>query len=226
MSPQDLLQRYLASHQQPGQPSPKPEPRPRGPRPPRPPARLIVPYSRMTDEEWEALLPFLPDPGRGRPCDLRAHFDAFFRVAATEGAWRELPEEFGRPDTVSRHFRRLTHTGLWEDLLMLLSAVPDGHVLRGRLEGYICRAARRAIRLRGLRIIWLARRLKLLRALPGPPWMCPDPILSETIKTLPIEQKLRGPREAARGYIRYLRHLHTLARGQRYIPRAVRESWV
>jgi transposase len=201
--------------------------RPRGPRP-RPPARLLIPHAPLTDEEWHALLPHLPDSGRGRPCDLRAHFDAFFRVAATEGAWRELPEEYGKPGTVSRHFRRLAHAGLWERLLLALAAAPAGHVLR-RLEGYICRAARRAIRLRGLRLIVLARRLKLLRALPGPPWMVADPDLSEIIPKLPIVQRVmawRRDKRAALGFLRGLRHLHTLAGGRRYIPRPIRECWV
>ncbi|WP_370323107.1 transposase [Roseococcus sp. SYP-B2431] len=200
--------------------------RPRGPRP-RPPARLIIPHARMTDEEWHALEPHLPTHTAGRPCDLRAHFDAFFRVACTEGAWRELPEEFGKPDTVSRHFPRLTHAGLWERLLRALAVAPKDHILR-RLEGYICRAARRAIRLRGLRLIWLARRLDLKRALPGPPWMVADPDLSEIIKTLPIEARLsqwRRNKQAALDYLRGLKTLHTLAGGRRYLPRPFRECW-
>ena len=194
---------------------------------PRPPARLIIPHAPLIDEEWRALLPHLPAHAAGRPCDLRAHFDAFFRVAATEGAWRELPEEYGKPDTISRHFRRLTHAGLWERLLITLSVAPEGHVLR-RLEGYICRAARRAMRLRGLRLIWLARRLKLLRALRGPPWMVADPDLSEFIRTLPIARRFsewRRNKGAALAFVRGLKHLHTLAGGRRYIPRPVRESW-
>ncbi|MDB5377329.1 MAG: family transposase, partial [Rubritepida sp.] len=134
---------------------------------------LRIPHAPLSDTEWQALLPHLPDETRGRPCDHRARFDAIFRVAATDGPWRDLPEPYGKPGTISRHFRRLTHDGLWERLLKALAAAPAGHPLR-RLEGLICRATRRAIRLRGLRIILLARRLDLPRALPAPPWMCPD----------------------------------------------------
>ncbi|MDB5414667.1 MAG: family transposase [Rubritepida sp.] len=204
--------------------------RPHGPRP-RLPARLLIPHAPLTDEEWHALLPYLrrrPDTNRGRPCNLRAHFDAFFRVAATAGAWRELPEAYGRADTISRHFRRLTHAGLWERLLSALALAPKGHVLR-RLEGYICRAARRAIRLRGLRLIVLARRLMLLRALPGPPMMVADPDLSEIIPRLPIERRIlawRRDKGAALHFVRGLRNLHTLVAGRRYIPRSIRECWI
>jgi len=199
---------------------------PRGPRP-RPPARLLIPHAPLTDAQWAALLPHIPQTGHGRPCDLRAHFDAFFRLAATEGAWRELPAEYGKPDTISRHFRRLTHAGLWENLLRALAAAPQGHVLR-QLEGYICRAARRAIRLRGVALIALARELKLLRALPGPPHLVADPALSKIILQLPIRERILGGQPGhgtVADFIRALKHLHTLAGGRKYIPRPLREIW-
>jgi transposase len=201
--------------------------RPKGPRP-RPPAWLLVPYDRLTDEQWAALQPYLPMPARGRPCDQRAHLDAIFRVAATEGAWRELPPGYGKAETVARHFRRLTHAGLWERLLRALAAAPPGSLLR-QLEGLICRAARRAIRLRGLPLIALARRLDLLRALPGPPHLVADPDLSEIIPHLPVAQRIRQWRRdkgAALEFLRGLRALHTLAGGRSYIPRHLREAWL
>lgn len=92
----------------------------------------------------------------------------------------------------------------------------------------ICRAARRAIRLRGLRLIVLARRLELLRALPGPPWMVPDPDLSESMKRMPLERrfaKCRGRRQAFLDLVRRLKTLYTLAGGRRYIPRRLKEAW-
>ncbi len=205
------------------------EPRiyPRGPRP-RPPAWILIPYARLTDEQWAALRPHLPPSGRGRPCDQRAHLDAIFRVGATEGSWRELPEAYGKGATVARHFRRLTHAGLWERLLHALAAAPPGSPLR-ELEGLICRAARRAIRLRGVGLIALARRLGLLRALPGPPVMVADPALSEIIRGLPLAQQFRRWRRdkgAVLEFLRGLRSLHTLAGGRRYIPRHIREAWL
>lgn len=201
--------------------------RPLGPRP-RPPARLLVPCDRLTDAQWAALLPYLPMPARGRPCDQRAHLDAIFRVAATEGSWLELPPAYGKGPTVARHFRRLTHGGLWERLLKALAAAPAGHVLRG-LEGLICRAARRAIRLRGLALVALARRLDLLRALPGPPHLVADPALSEIIPHLPVRRRILGWRRdkgAVLEFLRGLRALHSLAGGRKYLPRVVREAWL
>ena len=205
------------------------EPRlyPRGPRPRRP-AWILVPYDRMTDEQWTILSIYLPRSARGRPCDQRARMDAIFRVAATEGAWRDLPAAYGKGSSVARHFQRLTHAGLWEGLLTALAASPPGSILR-EMEGLICRAARRAIRMRGLGLIALARRLDLLRALPGPPWMVPDPDLSQIIRRLPVSQRIRHWRRdkgATLEFLRGLRALHSLAGGRRYLPRDVREAWL
>jgi transposase len=205
------------------------EPRvyPRGPRPRRP-AWILVPYDRMTDEQWTILSIYLPMPARGRPCDQRARMDAIFRVAATEGAWHELPAAYGKGRSVARHFQRLTHAGVWERLLQALAASPPGSVLR-EMEGLICRAARRAIRMRGLPLIALARRLDLLRALPGPPSMVPDPDLSPIIRRLPVAQRFRHWRRdkgASLEFIRGLKSLHRLAGGVKHIPRDVREAWL
>lgn len=191
---------------------------PRGPRPRRP-AWILVPYDRMTDAQWSILSLHLPMPARGRPCDQRARMDAIFRVAATEGAWHELPAAYGKGRSVARHFQRL---------LRALAAAPPGSVLR-EMEGLICRAARRAIRIRGVGLIALARRLDLLRALPGPPPLVADPDLSLIIRHLPVAQRFRHWRRdtgATLEFLRALKSLHTLAGGRKYLPRDIRESWL
>jgi transposase len=193
------------------------------------PAPLRIPHAPLSDAEWQAILPHLRhDPTRGRPCDRRAQFDAIFRVAATDGPWHELPEQYGKPDTVSRYFRRLAHAGFWEHLLLALAASPKGHPFR-RLEGLICRAARRAIRIRGLRIIVLARRLRLYRALPAPPCLVPDPDLSEFVRGLPLPTKIPATRRmqaVAIDYIRTLKKLMIAARGRRRIPGIYKRIWI
>ncbi|TCH99067.1 transposase [Roseococcus sp. SYP-B2431] len=188
---------------------------------------LRIPHAPLSDAEWEALGPFVLRCHRGRPCDHRARFDAIFRLAATDGPWRDLPETYGKPDTISRYFRRLAHEGFWERILLALAAVPESHPLR-RLLGPICRAARRAIRLRGLRIILLARRLNLKRALPAPPWMCPDPDLSEILFDLQWRRlpTLRDqPKARAIAWLRAMRRCIGVVAGRRYIPRALKACW-
>lgn len=191
------------------------------------PSSLRIPHAPLSDAEWAALHPHLRHAPAGRPSDRRAHFDAIFRVAATDGPWRDLPEEFGRHATVARYFRRLAHAGFWEHLLLALAAAPRGHPLR-RLEGLICRACRRAVRLRGLRIIVLARRLGLKRALPAPPWLCPDPDLSEKLFALPLPRRIPRTarlRKAAIAYLGIIRKCLTIAAGRRHVPRALLASW-
>ncbi|MFT8244129.1 transposase [Roseomonas sp. BN140053] len=189
------------------------------------------PWSPLSDPEWSALLPFvLHRSGPGRPIrDLRARMDAIFHLATLRGApWHALPARFGKPDTVSRYFRRLTHAGLWERLLHALADTAPNHPLRA-IEAWICRAARRAYRIRGMALLLLARRLGFRSALRAPPWMLPDPDLSETLAPLlpGTFASNRGPRGGLRrdGPIRPLMRLLRDAAGRARIPRSVALGW-
>lgn len=181
-------------------------------------------WQPLTEAEWDALLPFvLVQNGPGRPLkDARRRMDAIFWVAAADCPWRELPPRFGKPDTASRHFRRLANAGLWEGLLRAL-ARPDAPPALRALEHWVCATCRRATRLRGMRIITLARRLGFLSALMGPPWMLPDAGLSEhvhrwIISVLGVIPE-RGLRAVPRGFFREARRWLTPAGGRARIPR-------
>jgi len=144
------------------------------------PARAWAPLS---DAELYALLPhLLPRSPRGqRVHDLRTRLDGLFWLSSTPHPWSRLPKRFGRPDTVSRWFRRLCRSGLWEQLLHVLADSPSDHPL-APIASWILRACRRADRVIGRGFQRLIRRLGLLQALPGPPWFLHDPILSETLR--------------------------------------------
>jgi transposase len=185
-------------------------------------------WQPLSDAEWAALAPFLPAAtGPGRPLPeggLRTRLDGIFWVAAAGCPWDGLPPRHGSADTVSRHFRRLTHTGLWETLLYALAHPACPAPLRA-LEHWVCRAARRATRLRGLRLIVLARRVGLLSALRAPPRLLPDPDLSETVQRAvesifkKIEAGSNTP--ALRQGLRLCGRLLRLAGGRRRIPRCL-----
>ncbi|MDU7522158.1 MAG: transposase, partial [Roseomonas mucosa] len=162
----------------------------------------------------------------GRPADLRLRMDAIFHLALTPHPWRALPPEFGKAQTVAHHFRRLTHNGLWERLLAALAKAPPNHPLRA-IEHRICRAARRAYRILGLRLILLARRLDLRSALPGPPWLLPDPDLSETLHSLEIPPfpTRYGALTAYRNGLKTLAALHRTAGGRARLPNRLRHAW-
>ncbi|MBO1075690.1 transposase [Roseomonas marmotae] len=183
---------------------------------------IFTRWTPLSDPAWTALQPFLPTlaPQGRRTADLRQRLDAIFHLAHQPGdPWKYLPERFGRPETVARFFRRLVHDGFWHRLLRALAAAPLGHPLRA-LEHSICRACRRAARLGGLPLLVLIRRLNLRAALNGPPWLLPDPLLSETLHRLPLNP--RWAPDALRSLLRLARN----ALGRASIPRSVRLAWV
>lgn len=186
-----------------------------------------VPFSALTDRQWAALRPYVvKDHPAGRPMrDLRQRMDAILFLLSTDAPWRELPAQYGAHGTVARHFRRLTHAGLWENLLIALKELGPRHPLQ-QLRRVIFRGARRAARLRGLGIIVLARRLGLLEALPGPSWMVADPDLSKSL----MAWQLRAAQNPEPGYFRRfilhwgrtIRNLLTMVGGRPNMPRSVR----
>ena len=185
--------------------------------------------SPLTDPQWLSLLPYLlPRSPAGRQIgDLRARINAIFHLTSTTLPWRCLPPEHGKPDTVARYFRRLTHAGLWERLLEAIKDAGPNHPLR-EIAPLIFRACRRAIRLRGLKFIALIRRLGFLQALNGPPAKVPDPDLSENLRhnlRLPAPPRSAAAHGLYTDLLRTLRRLHRRAGGVRHIPRALRLGW-
>ena len=143
------------------------------------------PWAPLSDAEWQALAPFLvrAEGAPGRPLlgsDPRGRMDAMLHIAVTDQPWRALPEHYGQGATVARHFRRLAHAGLWSRLLQALAA-PDCPPGLRALEYWLCRAARRAMRLLRMAGLDLAQRLGLLSALPMLPWYLPNRDLSEAL---------------------------------------------
>jgi transposase len=186
-----------------------------------------IPFTQLSDRQWAALRPYVvKDHPAGRPlADLRQRMNAILFLISTDAPWRELPPEYGAWASIARHYRRLTHAGLWENLLTALKELRPRHPLQ-QLRRLIFRGARRAASLRGLRIIVLARRLRLLEALPGPSWMVADPDLSQSLR----DWQIRAYENPEPGYFRRfildwgktIRNLLTLAGGRPHMPRSVR----
>jgi len=186
-----------------------------------------IPFTQLSDRQWDALRPYVERDGpAGRPmADLRGRMNAILFLISTDAPWRELPSEYGPAPTVARHFRRLTHAGVWENLLLALYDLGPRHPIQ-QLRRLIFRAARRAVRLRGLGIIVLARRLDFLEALPGPSWLVADPDLSKSLVAWQMRHvKDDGGRSFGRFVLKWgrtLRNLLTLAGGRPHMPRSVR----
>jgi transposase len=72
----------------------------------------------LTDEQWSTLQPLLPTPAReGRPrTDDRRILDGILWILRTGAPWRDLPERYGKPGTVSSRFYRWRQAGIWQCL--------------------------------------------------------------------------------------------------------------
>lgn len=185
-------------------------------------------WAPLDDTEWAVLSRYVYRHTAGRPVrDPRGRLDAIFWLACQPGTarWADLPERFGKPDTVHRQFRRWAKAGLWTRLLQDLAEhrdLPGGRVLAA-MASWICRAYRRTARLLGLAGILLARRLGFLSALRGPPWLVADPDLSvwvlSRVQALFAEVTAgRWPSHIDRPWLRSARYLLRSAQG-RGVPR-------
>jgi transposase len=81
----------------------------------------------LSDAQWEAIRDELPgkagDPGRTAE-DNRLFVNAVLYVARTGIPWPDLPERFGRPNTVWKRFDRWCAAGVWARLAGVLGE-PD-----------------------------------------------------------------------------------------------------
>jgi putative transposase len=77
----------------------------------------------LTDEQWERtedLLPGKPGDSGRTAADNRLFVDAVLFVAKTGIPWRDLPERFGKWNSVWRRFDRWCQAGVWETLAKVL----------------------------------------------------------------------------------------------------------
>ncbi len=81
----------------------------------------------LTDEQWESIKELLPgkesDPGR-TAVDNRQFVNAVLFVAKTGIPWADLPERYGKSNTVWRRYDRWCAAGVWERLARALGE-PD-----------------------------------------------------------------------------------------------------
>ena len=82
----------------------------------------------LSDVQWDRIEPLLPgkagDPGRSGT-DNRLFLEAVLWLVRTGVPWRDLPEVFGRWNTVFRRFRRWACKGVFESIFTALSGDPD-----------------------------------------------------------------------------------------------------
>ncbi|MFC7539072.1 transposase [Siccirubricoccus deserti] len=147
----------------------------------------------MSDTEWLALMPYVERrSGPGRPLrELRTRMDGIFHLAAaTTAPWHSLPAEFGRPDTVHRYFRRLTHAGLWQRLLHALAEAPEGHPSAPSKPGSAAPAAAPTASSASASSCWSAA-LACARPCPAHPGCCPTRICPKPCSAIQSRGRIR-----------------------------------
>ncbi len=78
----------------------------------------------VADADWRVIAPLLPaERGRpGRPAhDNRRMLEGMLWVLRTGAPWRDLPECFGKWNSVFVRFSRWTRAGLWSAILDVLT---------------------------------------------------------------------------------------------------------
>jgi transposase len=83
----------------------------------------------LTDEEWTAIKPMLPNKPRGVPrVNDRRVLNGILWVLRSGAPWRDLPQEFGPYTTCYNRFVRWRRAGVWTKTMNALAVVHDAAV--------------------------------------------------------------------------------------------------
>jgi transposase len=83
----------------------------------------------LTDEEWAAIKPMLPNKPRGVPrVKDRRVLNGIFWVLRSRAPWRDLPDNFGPYTTCYNRFVRWRRAGVWAQIMNALAGAHDAAV--------------------------------------------------------------------------------------------------
>ena len=83
----------------------------------------------LTDNEWTAIRPMLPNKPRGVPrVNDRRVLNGIFWVLRSGAPWRDLPDDFGPYTTCYNRFVRWRRAGVWAKIMNALAGAHDAAV--------------------------------------------------------------------------------------------------
>lgn len=91
----------------------------------------------LTEEQWKVISAILPKDSvrpdrRGRPwSDRRTVFNGILWILRTGAPWQDLPERYGKYQTVHRRFQNWVRSGVMEKVLL---AIAQDLLERGGLD--------------------------------------------------------------------------------------------
>jgi len=109
-----------------------------------------MPRHRLRDAMWASLharLRAIFGIWKKNPEPLRRFIEAVVFILRTGVAWEDLPEWFGKPNSVYRRFRRWSQQGIWDELF--LDGIPTDALETVMLDSTACKAQRYASGARG-----------------------------------------------------------------------------
>jgi transposase len=109
-----------------------------------------MPRHRLRDAVWASLhakLRAIPGIWKRDAERLRRFVEAVIFVLRTGVAWEDLPERFGKPNSVHRRFRRWAKRGIWDELF--LDGIPTDALETVMMDSTACKAQRHASGARG-----------------------------------------------------------------------------
>jgi len=97
----------------------------------------------LEDDEWALIGPLLP-PERGRGCrpaqDNRRYFEGMMWMARTGAQWRQLPDAYGKWNSVFRRYRRWVTTGVFDAMLETLGELAGRDTTADMIDSTVVRA--------------------------------------------------------------------------------------
>src|SRR6187401_27352 len=80
-------------------------------------------YNALSDYEWTAIKPMLPNKPRGvRRVNDRRVLNGIFWVLRSGAPWRDLPKTYGPRTTCYNRFVRWRQAGVWDQIMDALAA--------------------------------------------------------------------------------------------------------
>ena len=87
-----------------------------------------MPNTRLTEAKWLRIREYLRSEPRVYVKDeseCRTFIEAVVWINRTGAPWRDLPEKFGKSNSVFRRFTRWKHNGVWERMYLHFIEDPD-----------------------------------------------------------------------------------------------------